>query len=324
MSEQAAVAETATEVVAEATKEAAPAAPEPPAEAQEAEATDSGEAPEKKEDPQEEEVDLLGDEVPHWMNEFDARDKPFKVSKEQMEALPMEAKQLIHNLRKMALDKTRTVASERKALEDASIKHEERVAALNHDKAKLYEIFQNEELQKLLKPPKGEAPPAYTDEGQKWRAEKYVSEMMSKIVGKMTNLSQEAHQEYKKQESDRALANRLTELKSFSDKNPDFKSFKKEIIEYRKSHPSVSSEDAYYLLKAKQGGFSVAPPKEDPLETIKKARKEVRSRLSKTVSSNAAQGQMRPPPGLSAREKAQWYQKNPGASKLVLKQIRGN
>ena len=297
----------------EPAQEAAPA-PEPAAEAQ----------PEEKAPPEEEEkVDLLGDEAPHWLKEFDARDKPFKVSKEQMDALPMEAKQLIHNLRKMALDKTRAAAEERKGLTSREAEYEEKVASLNHDKAKLYEIFQNEELQKLLKPPTGEAPPSYTEEGQQWRAEKYVSEMMSKIVGKMTNLSEAAHLDYKQAEKQRTVNTRVAELKEFSKANPDFRSYKDEIVKYRKEHPSVSSEDVYYMLKAKSGKLVDPAAKEDPVETIKRARREVRSRLSKTISSDAEYGTLRPPSGLSARQKAEWYRKNPTAANLVMKQIRG-
>jgi len=276
------------------------------------------------EEPQEEEIDFLGDDVPQWMRDFDARDKPFKVSKEQMDELPMEAKQLIHNLRKMALDKTRSIADEKRELDNRRSTLEEKGAALNHDKAKLYEIFQNPELQKLLKPPTGAAPPAYTEEGQQWRAEKHVSDMMSKIVGKMTSLSRDAHDEYKTQERKRGIDKRIGELKEFSKENPDFQEYKPQIIEYRKSHPTVASEDVYYLLKAKSGKLVTPGKAEDPVDTIKRARREVRSRLTKTTSSDAAYGTLRPPTGLSARQKAQWYSQNPEAAKLVMKQIRGN
>lgn len=263
----------------------------------------------------EKEVDLLGEDVPEWLKEYDGLGRSFKVSKDDLERIynheDKSIGQVLHNFRRQATNAVRSVAEEKKALLQRERQLNQQEEHFVQERSKLSAIFQNPELQKLVMAPSG-PPPAdeFSEEGRSWFAQKEVASRIGPIINAIAKSVGDEQQRFEESYHARVMEERKAELQSFIDSKPDFESLREDIVTLRgQRNNMITAEEAYHLVKArKTGGASQRAAKPRVQTPVDKARAVARGVGVKPRAEVPQQ-----PPDLSAVQLAEWWEKNPDA-----------
>lgn len=300
-------------------------------------------------EPAVEEYDLFGEDVPEWMKEFDASGKPFKVPKAAVDALPMDAKQLIHNLRKMAFGRTAEAAKVAKAALAERGAIAKARAGVDAEHAKLRELIVG--AKKLIVQPEGEAPDLWTEEGQVWRAKKETADYLQRFFDGFGKLGEEHEAKVKADVQMSTVERRIAEIRSFANEHADFKTLKPTIEKLvlgfdhaitaedayefvkrphfnavlpdmealRKAHPTLTPADAYDLVVARKGLSTRAAR-----GAVDSARAESRSRVGTPARQGSAEVTEVPK---EIRERgavatAEWLDEHPDVQRAIMERHR--
>jgi hypothetical protein len=193
-----------------------------------------------------------------------------------IDALPEDARKLVHNLREDYRKKTTELSQKTKQLQSReqsllSKDTQERLAALSN-------LPEDVDL--------------YNPDG----LAKYIEAQAAK---QLQSLLEPARQQ-------QALESRRTQLDGFRVQNPDFDTYKPAIIELIEAGVVTSAEDAYYLVKGRTAKTEAEASKAE-LEAYKKAAREAGMKVS---TGSTAQSVV--PKFTNAFEAYQWRKNNPG------------
>lgn len=295
-------------------------APGPPPPGDEALAEDEAPGPDKSV------VDLLGDDVPEWLKEFDGAGKPYKVSREEIDTIFRDhpkAAQLISNLRQVANAATRAAAADRKALAVASAKVAAQGREFKAEREKLWKVFADPKIRDAIKPPEGEAPDEFTPEGRKWHARNEFSERMGKFFEALDARIKQDSDAFQTEEQGRVALARRDEIAAFAAEHDDFVAFipyVKQLQDQYGGPAKMPAEEAYYIAQGKVArGTWEAPakararaenaPKDQPKPEAL-ARRSARAAMP-GAKAGASPPETSPPLGLTSMEIAQWYEEHP-------------
>lgn len=189
---------------------------------------------------------LFGDNPPDFLKALDAQleqsgKKGFSVSRVALSNLPIEAQQLVANLRRLVLTKASDHAreaagakTERKALEDER-------RSLQAERAKLYSLFKDPRLAELAKAPEGEAPDPYSPEGIDHRVKHGVAERFGDFLARLKVVSEESEQQVaatmetaRRTAEKEELKTALATQEGWSD--PDVKDYAKRLVTAHNMH----------------------------------------------------------------------------------------
>lgn len=214
--------------------------------------------------PKEEEGwDPFGTEVPEWWGDIQKRlgtsGKQFRVGKDDLARIQNDEalRSLHYNMRNDYTSKTKTLADERRKLEEERRTHAAEVAKFNQGRASFHSAIPKG--LEHLKTPEGEAPPPWTPEGIEYQVKKLLAEHMAPFrehVGKSAEEAQAAVQKY---EAETAQAARMQEIETFAKEHPDFDDMIDDIKELRAKHPGLTAEMAYWGLKGQGKGAQEKP-----------------------------------------------------------------
>ena len=260
--------------------------------------------------------DLLGDASPSWMQALDMvleknGGDTFKVDREAVDGLPIEAKQLLHNMRKKMLTTTQANADLRKKMETSISELNRLKQDATLERAQVYDIFKHPDIKAMTTPPEGEQPDVYSKEGQEWLARKNFAELFQKFTDGIERVAKENTVKVEEQRKAEQHTSRVQQIKDFAASKPDFaehyEDIKKMVDEY-----GMPAEKAYRYVKLDKGLI---------LDDVSAARLE-----SQTASVRGGVGG-RPllkqrPNGEDARDLMDFYNSNPDAMKADLEKWR--
>lgn len=193
-----------------------------------------------------------------------------------IDALPADAKKLIHNLREDYRKKTTELSSRAKELqlrEQGLLSQEthERLAALSN-------VPEDVDL--------------YSPDGLTKYIEAKAAEQLQKIL-------EPARQQ-------QAVEQRTQQLNAFKQEHPDFDTLKPEMIKLIEGGVVSSAEDAYFLIKGRQEKVAAAE-REAELEAYRRAAREAGMKVTTGTPSASAK-----PKFTNAYEAYLWRKNNPG------------
>ncbi len=193
-----------------------------------------------------------------------------------IDALPEDARKLVHNLREDYRKKTTELSQKTKELQSReqsllSKDTHERLAALSN-------LPEDVDL--------------YNPDG----LAKYIEAQAAKQLQSLLEPARQAQ----------ALESRKSQLDTFRAQNPDFETYKSGIVELIESGTVSNAEDGYYLLKGR-AARAEAEVSQRELEAYKKAAREAGMKVS--TGSNA---QNVTPKFTNAYDAYQWRKNNPG------------
>jgi hypothetical protein len=206
----------------------------------------------------------------------------YKVSAEAFEQMPLEAKELVTNLRRMATRKAQETSELRKEFESRMKQLEQDRVKFEHEKASLLGMFKgNEKLKALLQEPEGQVSyDAFTEDGRR----NLVAKEARELFGEFFNAIGSVSDEYKAAADEHAQQIRLNDerakLTAFIKETPDWGDYAEATKQYVKQ--GLHWRDAYTLARAKN------PPKAN-VDPIEESRREAR-RASKTGTRSSAAG----------------------------------
>jgi len=264
----------------------------------------------------EETADLFGEESPEWIQALDQmlerNDQPaFKVDKASVDSLPIEAKQLVHNMRSKMLQTTQKNADLRKELQGELEKVKSLQQAAKLEQNGVYELFKNPELQKMMTPPEGRQPDPYTKEGQEWIAKKNFASLFKQFTDKVTAIAEERNKEVYAQQAAEAKASRVAEIKKFADSKPDFADHYNDIKAMVDAH-GIPVEKAYEYVRLDKGIYS--------RDEVAEARAQSQSLMAK--GGNRDRPLVRQRPEGDSRELLDFYRQNPDVMRSDLDKYR--
>lgn len=268
-------------------------------------------------------VDLLADDAPDSMAALDAileKDghSSFKVSKEEYDALPISAKQLIHNLRNLSRGKTQTAADERKAAVAAQKAAKAEKTSLEHERAKLYSMFSDPKLAALLKKPEGEVPDPFTEEGVQYRARLAASELMQEFLDQIGAVSDEQLKKIETENAETAHTVKVEAFREWREANPTFEEHKTDVAALlKKVGHTIDYEEAFEIVLARKG-VAYKPRAAD----VRGARRTAQARSTRSKSRDGTIPTAPTKRGTTAKDIQAFYDKNPDAMKADLDDFR--
>ena len=188
--------------------------------------------------------------------------KDFSVSAAQFAALPLEAKQLITNMRRMTTQKTQGLADERRVFTGREKVLADRERKFEQERAKMHGLFANDAIKDAVKPPEGEAPDIFTEEGQKWRIQQGVAAHLGEFMKAIGTVSEEAKAVVEQQMAGVRQEEQRTELRTWIDTVPDWDEYSDEVADIVEKQ-GLHYKDALLLAKARRPPEQAAP---DPIE----------------------------------------------------------
>jgi hypothetical protein len=192
---------------------------------------------------------------------------------EELEALPMEAKRIIHHLTQQARAKAAEVGSEKANLAGARAALEGRSAQLSAEQTALWKLFGDSKIAEALKPPDGEAPDPFTVEGIQFLVKKHTAEQMKAFVDSVNAASGTYAKAHEDKIAADSYAKESTALDEFMGSHPDFMAHGDRIEALVKNH-GLRFDTAYMLAAAEAlaaGGAKPAQPKVDPMAAARRA-----------------------------------------------------
>ena len=230
---------------------------------------------------------LMSDEPPESVRALEEAAQrngtTYKVSAEAFEGFPLEAKEMVTNLRRMATKSTQESAALKREFAEKLKELEQRTARFNHEKASLLGMFKgNEKLKALLEEPEGEVSfDPFTDEGRRNLMAKEAREMFGEFFKTIEGVSDEYAEAAKEAANQVRLNDERAALKTFIGETEDWSEYAsktKELVKTRGLH----WKEAYLLAKALNPPKATSAP--DPIE---ESRREAR-RVSRPGSSAGA------------------------------------
>lgn len=258
---------------------------------------------------------LSKDEPPGWVSSLedvlDAEGKDsFKVPQSDIDALDPNAQMLLVNLRRMALSKAADAARERQEVDRMRDDIAKQRREFEQQRAELFAIFKNDAFQDYIKPPEGEAPDPFTDEGIDFRVRQASSKVLSGFMQQLQAVSEEARQQLEAKAAEIQRVQQRNELRDFIADNEDWHDFAPQIEELVKS--GLNWKRAYTLAKA-EAGVPMNQPQAKTVDPIRQARRAAQSRSNAGATNNVA-----PPQNATAEEMLRFYEKNPDMRKEAM------
>ncbi len=213
---------------------------------------------------------LVGDKS-EWMKALDhelegsSRDS-FSVSAEELAGLPIEAKKLFTNLRRMADAKASAAAEAEKAFKLREIDLEKKSLELQAQGLAGLDIYQDDRLRELAKGPEGAQPDPHTPEGMKWLADKHFAEHMQNFLGRVDEVVKERTGQKKAAEAEAAITAEKAEVVSFIESVGGmavWSEYHADVVQLKKRFPNMNIQEAYNFVRSQRGEPKEAP-KEDP------------------------------------------------------------
>ena len=258
----------------------------------------------------EETADLFGDESPEWIKALDQK-PAFKVDKESIDGLPIEAKQLVHNMRNKMLQTTQQNADLRKELQGELEKVKALQQAAKIEQNGVYDLFKHPELQKMMTPPDGRQPDPYTKEGQEWIAKKNFAGLFKQFTDKVTAIAEERNQAVIAEQQETAKQARVQQIKAFAEKHEDFAEHYEDIKKMVDTY-GLPAEKAYEYVRLDKGLHQ--------RDEVADARAQSRSYMAQGGNRNRPLVRQRPEG--DSRDLMDFYKQNPDVMKADLDKYR--
>lgn len=213
---------------------------------------------------------LVGDKS-EWMKALDhelegsERDS-FSVSADELAGLPIEAKKLFTNLRRMADAKTSAAAEAEKTFKLREIDLEKKSLELQAQGLAGLDIYQDDRLRELAKGPEGAQPDPHTPEGMKWLADKHFAEHMQNFLGRVDEVVKERTEKKEASAEKAAVTAEKAEVVSFIESVGGMDvwgDYHADVVKMKKRFPDMNIQEAYNFVRSQRGEPKEAP-REDP------------------------------------------------------------
>lgn len=260
--------------------------------------------PEEKAEPKK---DVLGTDAPEWMKKFDARGDTYEPNEDDLKNLSPEAQRVLNAMYRKSQKAAEDYQHRQSSLDARQRSIEDSQSMVAEERLRLYKLLQNDEARGAVKAPEGEAPDPFTPEGMAFMVQKEVAQRMEAYFKSLDDNIKKQQDEYQAVKNEKATKERVSAIKEFAKKNPDFVKYKDEILTLRKKmNNAISAEDAYMLLKAKKGEIGSPVQETNGVDESRK-----RARAATGRGSNIDGSKKGPPDGASAVEIMRYYRNNP-------------
>ena len=272
-------------------------------------------------EPADKTIDLLSEEAGDvdWIKAredfLEAKKKTsFSVDPKTIESAPEAVKDAFFNLRKMALDRTREAAAEKKAIAAERVKVAQDRAAVLAERKALYEGLAGHEKLKPAAPAPGSPeaakaaePEQFSPEWFDWKVNQAADAKFTEWSERLSGATQDLAAKAQAAQADVDRTAALDRLEQFADAHPDFWTFEQDMKDLRTKHPTMAVEEAYEFARARK---PVAPTENAPtLEDKRRAAQEATGR-------GGSPGSLRPkiPQFESTADYLEWLESHPEAA----------
>lgn len=196
--------------------------------------------------------------------------KAWSVAPERLGEMPIEAQQVVHNMERAFKAKTRGLADERKAFETERSSLAAEKMRVEEERAKLYQKMVP--LASMFKPPEGEPPDPFTDEGRAYLVDKQLADRMKPFFEALQGISTEGETEIAEKLEAHRVATETAALKAHIDSDPE------EWAQIRGMVKALVKGEDLHWKDAVEKALAWRGPKAEPVVDPDAERKAVRER----------------------------------------------